>query len=323
MSPPRPQVSVVVPLLNEATTVVDLVQRVSAVLGERGDSFEIVFVDDGSTDGTVEVLREMERNDASVRVYEFTRNFGQAAALACGLREARGEVVVTIDGDLQNPPEEIPKLLAVIEEGAWIATGRRSVRYEQPWRWLGSRFVHWVARALVGADIDDFGGQFKAYRREVVEATQKLWAPGKPFFPLALWLGFPVCEVSVRHDPRRSGRSRYGFASLLRINLDLIISFTTVPLVALAVAGAVLFLVGIAAVAICIVGGATDGFAAVLSLVLFTVGSVFLACGIVGLYVARIYRMVSTNNPGYVLREKASGADTRDRPLRAAYPRRS
>jgi undecaprenyl-phosphate 4-deoxy-4-formamido-L-arabinose transferase len=248
MSATRPDVSVVVPVLNEADTVVELVERVAAVLGARQKTFEIVCIDDGSTDATVSLLRGIERDDPSVRVFEFTRNFGQAAALACGLREARGDVVVTMDGDLQNPPEEIPKLLAVIAEGAAIATARRSVRYEHTWRWLGSRFVHWLARVLLQTRIEDFGGQFKAYRRDVIDATQKLWAPGKPFFPLAVWLGFPVCEVTVRHDPRRAGASRYSFASLVRINIDLITSFTTVPLVVLAATGAVGFVLGALAV---------------------------------------------------------------------------
>jgi undecaprenyl-phosphate 4-deoxy-4-formamido-L-arabinose transferase len=313
----RPQVSVVVPLLDEAATIPALVARIASVLEACEKTFEIVCVDDGSTDDTARVLRELESRFPSLRVFEFTRNFGQAAALACGLHESRGDVVVTMDGDLQNPPEEIPKLLDAIQSGAWIATARRAMRYEQRWRLLASRFVHWLARALVRADIEDFGGQFKAYRREVVDGTRALWAPGKPFFPLALWLGYPVKEISVRHDPRHAGASRYTFTSLVRINLDLVTSFTTAPLAVLAALGAVGFALGTLAIVACVAAGATAGFAAALALTLFAVGGVFLACGALGLYLARIYRVVSTAGPGYVLRAGPRASEVQEVPARA------
>ncbi|MCX5739757.1 MAG: WbqC family protein, partial [Proteobacteria bacterium] len=123
-------VSVVVPLLNEASTVAELVTRICAVFDRRRERFELLLIDDGSHDATAARLREIEAEDPRVRVFEFTRNFGQAAALACGIFEARGRVVVTIDGDLQNPPEEIPKLLDAIDKGAYVVTARRAQRYE-------------------------------------------------------------------------------------------------------------------------------------------------------------------------------------------------
>lgn len=223
--PAVPAVSVVAPLYNERETIGELVQRIAATLEKRGSSFEIVLVDDGSTDGSGEVLARLEEADPRVRVLRLSGNHGQSLALCRGIFEARGRVVVTMDGDLQNPPEEIPRLLDALEPGVDLVTGFRAMRHEATWRYLASRFVHWLARLLVGVGIRDFGGQFKAYRREVVNATRAAWRPGRPFFALAVWLGFRVAEVSVRHDPRRAGQSRYDLRSLARLNYEIVSTF--------------------------------------------------------------------------------------------------
>jgi undecaprenyl-phosphate 4-deoxy-4-formamido-L-arabinose transferase len=288
-----PDVSVVVPLLDEERTLSALVARTCAALEPRGARFELVLVDDGSRDGTAARLREIEAENPRVRAIELTRNFGQAAALACGLFAARGRVVVTIDGDLQNPPEEIPKLLDAVDKGAYVVSARRVQRYEPGWRWLGSRVVHGLARLLTGAQIRDFGGQFKAYRREVVESLRPIWSPGKPIFPLALWLGHPVAEVDAAHEPRAAGGSRYTLAALVRINLDLVTSFTTLPLVLLGAAGAAALALGAAGVLASWRLAPTGWLVPAASLALFAVGGVWCAAGVLGLYLARVYRHVS------------------------------
>jgi undecaprenyl-phosphate 4-deoxy-4-formamido-L-arabinose transferase len=302
-----PGLSVVVPLLDEAPTLGELIRRLRAVLEARGPGFELVFVDDGSSDGTGAILREHEARDPRIRVYQFTRNFGQAAALACGLFEARGEVVITLDGDLQNPPEEIPKLLEAIDKGADVATARRRQRYEGTWRWLGSRAIHLLARQLLGASIDDVGGQFKAYRREVVEAVRAAWGPGKPVFPLALWLGFPVVEVLVEHDPRRVGRSHYTLRSLLRINVDLITSFSTVPLAAIGIVGALSLVGGALGLLACFLLADPGWLAPAASLTAIGTGALLLAAGVLGQYLGRVYRNVAGDSPGYVVRRGPAG----------------
>lgn len=294
-------VSVVVPLLNEAGTLEELVARLKATLEPLGSRYEIVLVDDGSRDGTREILRRLEAGDPSVRVFELTRNFGQAAAVVCGLFAALGERVVTLDGDLQNPPEEIPKLLDALEKGADIATAKRSQRYESFGRWLGSRAIHFMAKHLTEAPIEDFGGQFKAYRRAALDATRRAWAPGKPFFPLALWLGFPVAEVAVRHEPRRVGTSRYSLRSLVHINLDLITAFTTFPLSLLGLAGAILTALGLVGIAACLALPPDGWLPAALSLTLFAVGALFVATGVLGQYLGRVYRQVAGGGPAYVV----------------------
>jgi undecaprenyl-phosphate 4-deoxy-4-formamido-L-arabinose transferase len=231
-----------------------------------------------------------------------SRNFGQSAALCCGIFESRGRIVVTMDGDLQNPPEEVPRLLGALVPGVDLVTARRKARHERFWRLVGSRVVHRVARVLIGADLQDYGGQFKAYRREVIEATRTAWAPGKPFFALVVWLGFHVAEVDVRHEPRRVGESRYRLASLVRLNVDLITSFTTVPLVVLAMLSAACGLGGAAGVAWALATGRTSGFGATLSLLLLGLGGVFFAAAALGVYLARVYRTVAGAPLGYVLR---------------------
>jgi undecaprenyl-phosphate 4-deoxy-4-formamido-L-arabinose transferase len=238
-------------------------------------------------------------------VRTLSRNFGQAAALCCGIFESRGDVVVTLDGDLQNPPEEIARLLDALAPGVDVVTARRIVRHERTWRWAGSRAVHWIARLLVGIEIEDFGGQFKAYRREVIEATRTAWAPGKPFFALAAWLGFRVVEVPVRHDARRSGSSRYGLLALVRLNADLITSFTTLPLAALAVLGALCLAAGACgALWHLVAGGDRLGFGAALSLLLLGLGGMFFATAALGVYLARVYRTVAGSATGYVVRHR-------------------
>lgn len=298
----RPTLSIVVPLFNEEATIDELLARIRATLEAREQSFEIVLVDDGSRDGTARQLAAAATSDPRIRVCRLSRNFGQAAALCCGLFEARGDVVVTMDGDLQNPPEEIPRLLDALGPDIDIVTARREVRHETLWRWAGSRAVHWMARLLVGIPLEDFGGQFKAYRREVIDATRTAWSPGKPFFALAAWLGFRVLEIPVRHDPRRTGGSRYNLLSLVRLNADLITSFTTLPLALLALLGLLTGAAGLLGIALCFWTGETDGFIAALSLLLLGLGGVFFAAASLGVYLARVYRTVAGGPTGYVLR---------------------
>ncbi len=291
------EISVVVPVLDEQATVAELHRRLVTALGNLGVRFEIVIVDDGSRDGTATRLRAIEREDERVRVLELTRNFGQMSALVCGLRAARGRVLVTMDGDLQDPPEEIPKLMAALHADVEIACATRDDRHQAAWRRAGGAGVHALARRLTGVALRDFGGQFRAYRRTAVDATLGVWSEGRPFFPLALWLGFRVVEVPVRHDPRASGTSRYGLLALVLLNLELITSFTTAPLLWMLAAGA---MVTACSIPLLLFDGCGDAISTPAAV--FLAGVTLSSSGMLGLYLARVYSVVAGGRRLHVVR---------------------
>lgn len=303
MAETRPDLSLVVALLDEEGTVEELVKRASAAFEQHGTTFEILLIDDGSHDRTVEIIRRLEEADDRVHVYEFSRNFGQNAALACGLFAARGNVVVTMDGDLQNPPEEVPALLRALPGAGWVVTGRRGERYEPLLRRLGSRAIHWLARWLTGARIEDFGGNFRAYHRDVIEAMRQVWAAGKPLLPLALWLGYPVREVTVAHRPRAVGSTHYSLTKLFRINLDLILSFTTLPLTLLGIAGVLVLGVSVLLFLTSALAEPTPWLRVAVALTLGIVGAVFFSAGVLGQYLAKIYWLAAGKGPAFIVRQ--------------------
>ena len=226
---PAPHVSVVVTLLNEAATLAELYRRACAALEAAGYPFELIFVDDGSTDGSFDLLAGLHEQDERVRVVRFKRSFGQHPAMHAGLARARGDVVVTMDADLQNAPEDIPRLVAAVEDGADVASGRRAVRQDSWGRTLPSRLINGMLRRFTGAEIADFGCAFNAYRRGSVEPM--LGAIGKQKFTKALVLsgGARVVEVDVAHAPRE-GASRYGPLRLTRLALHVLAGFWPQPI---------------------------------------------------------------------------------------------
>src|SRR3989454_6021823 len=226
---PAPDVSVVVTLLNESGSVEELYRRTVAALDPGLRTFELIFVDDGSTDGSFAVLERLHAGDARVRGVRFKRNFGQHPAMHAGLVRARGEIVVTMDGDLQNEPEDIPALVAAVRSGTDVASGRRTARHD-PWdRTLPSRMINGMLRRFTGVEISDFGCAFNAYRRSAVEPV--LGSIGKQKFTKALVLsgGASVVEVDVAHAPRQ-GASRYSPLRLTRLALHVLAGFWPQPI---------------------------------------------------------------------------------------------
>jgi len=224
-----PDLSVVVTLYDEAGSLDELYRRTVTALEPLGRPFELIFVDDGSTDGSFAVLEKIHAADYRVRAIRFKRNFGQHPAMHAGLVRARGEVVVTMDGDLQNPPEDIPKLIAAIESGADVASGRRAARRDSWGRTLPSRVINGMLRRFTGVDISDFGCAFNAYRRDAVRPM--LGSIGKQKFTKALVLsgGASVVEVDVEHAAR-AGSSRYSPFRLVRLALHVLAGFWPQPI---------------------------------------------------------------------------------------------
>jgi glycosyltransferase involved in cell wall biosynthesis len=214
-------VSVVVPVCNERESLPLLHERLVDSLAGHGLPAEIIYVDDGSTDGSWQTLCALAARDPAVRLIRFRRNFGQSAALAAGIKAARHDVVVTLDADLQNDPADIPRLLAVLEEGYDCVSGWRRDRAD---RWLTRRLPSKIANALIsfftGVRLRDTGCTLKAYRRAVV-AEVPLYGELHRFVPaLVAWVGGRITEVAVRHHPRRHGRSKYGIRRTLKVLVD-------------------------------------------------------------------------------------------------------
>jgi glycosyltransferase involved in cell wall biosynthesis len=216
------QLSVVVPLFNEVSTIAELHRRLSSVLYLIGLPSEIVYVDDGSSDGTLEALEMIEARDSQVRLLRLARNYGQTAALAAGFDAAAGDVIVAMDGDLQHEPEEIPKLLARLAEGYDIVSGWRAQRVDNLWtRRLPSRIANWMMAKLSGVALHDFGTTFKAYRAPVIKRI-RLYGDLHRFIPaLASWSGARIAEVPIANVPRPQNQSHYGLSRTWRVAADL------------------------------------------------------------------------------------------------------
>lgn len=224
LSPANPMgdvdLSVVVPVQDEEDNVRELHKRLSESLGALGLTSEIIFVDDGSRDNTFDRLEELFDAHANLRVISFRRNFGKTAALLAGFEEARGRLVVTMDGDLQDDPAELPRFLTALEHGNDLVSGWKRVRHDPASKTFPSRFFNATVRLATGIPLHDFNCGYKAYRREVLDDL-KLYGELHRFIPvLAYWKGYRIGELEVQHHPRRFGRSKFGAGRMLKGLLD-------------------------------------------------------------------------------------------------------
>jgi glycosyltransferase involved in cell wall biosynthesis len=218
-----PKYSIVVPFHNEEENVTALYARLKQVMEQVGDSFELVLVDDGSSDRTYKLLEEIAAVDSRVLVVKLRRNFGQTSALAAGFDNASGEFILAMDGDLQHDPNEIPAFLEKLEEGYDVVSGWRKERIDNfVMRRLPSRCANWLMARLSGVDIHDFGTTFKAYRREVIQNIP-LYGEMHRFIPaLASWYGASICEIPIKNVNRERGKSHYGIGRTFRVFFDLL-----------------------------------------------------------------------------------------------------
>ncbi len=228
-------ISVVIPLYNEEENVAELHRRVKSAMYGTGKEYEVIYVDDGSTDRTLPLLQDIQSADRNAVVLSLRRNFGQTAAFAAGFDYARGDVIVTLDGDLQNDPDDIPKLLELIPENDIVSGWRKKRKDPFLSRRLPSVMANWLISKVTGVTLHDYGCSLKAYRREVVK-NLKLYGEMHRFIPaVANWYGVKIAEVETTHHPRLRGKSKYGISRTVRVVLDLITvkflqSFSTKPL---------------------------------------------------------------------------------------------
>jgi glycosyltransferase involved in cell wall biosynthesis len=245
--------SIIVPLFNEEESVAPLYQQLLAVLGPLGKSFEIIFINDGSSDGSYAALCRLAQADAKVKVINLRRNFGQTAAMSAGFDHARGEIIIPMDADLQNDPVDIPLLLEKLAQGYDVASGWRKDRQDKELlRIFTSRLANWLISQFTGVKLHDSGCSLKAYRAEILRGT-RLYGEMHRFIPaLANLMGARICEVPVTHHARAFGKSKYGFKRILKVLLDLITvkflaDFSTKPLYMFGGLGVGLFLLAVAA----------------------------------------------------------------------------
>ena len=309
-----PYLSIVIPIYNEEANITNLWSRLSKVLEENWKDparpWEVVFTDDGSRDRSLDLLLELAEKEPRVSVVEFNRNYGQHAAIFGAFAEARGEVVVTMDADLQNPPEEIPKLVAKIEEGFDVVGGWRQGRQDNDsfFRTMPSKIVNAVTRRTTGVRLHDYGCMLRAYRREIVDAML-LCKERSSFIPaLANSFAKRIAEVPVAHAERAAGDSKYGLWKLVNLQFDLLTSFSLLPLQMLSVLGVVISGLGVGFGIFLLVyrvlhpEGTAQGVFTLFAVLFFFVGAQFLAFGLLGEYIGRIYQEVR-DRPRYVVKK--------------------
>jgi undecaprenyl-phosphate 4-deoxy-4-formamido-L-arabinose transferase len=319
----RPQVSVVIPCYNEELNIPNLVGRLFKTLDQMGRTYEVVFVDDGSKDRTLELLVAATKDRPNVRIIELARNAGQHNAIFAALAASRGNTVVTLDADLQNPPEEIPKLLAKIDEGYDVVGGWRKKRDDPLFRKLASKIVNKMIRRATGVYLNDYGCMLRAYTRPVAKRMARAREITSFIPALANQMSGKVAEVEVEHAARSAGESKYSIWKLVKLQFDLMTGFSVIFLQSISGLGMVVafgailmgLYLGVRRIAFELGGGWVTaktledehGIFTLFAVLFFVIGCQFVAIGVLGEYVGRIYTEVR-RRPRYLVRKVWRGS---------------
>jgi len=306
------RLSVIIPIFNEAQNITPLYRELKNVLEGLRVEHEVIFVDDGSNDGSDEVLQRLAKNDKGIKVIQFRKNFGQTAALAAGVEHARGEIIVTMDGDGQNDPRDIPRLLEKLEQGYDVASGWRKNRKDPL---LNKKFPSALANKLISwltrVKLHDYGCTLKAYRRDILKDV-RLYGEMHRFIPAyASWVGARITEMEVAHYPRRHGRSKYGLSRTTSIILDLMTflflqHYSTKPIRLFGGAGITLLGLGIVTGLFVLYrriiwGGVWISPMILISFLFITMGVMFILLGLIAEIIIRTYHE-SQGKPIYVIK---------------------
>ena len=309
----RLELTVVIPVFNEVESLAELYDRLVKTLDNIGlQSYELIFVDDGSTDGSFAQLQELATVDARVRVIKFARNFGQHAALSAGMERSTGEIVILMDADLQNAPEDIPRFIAKIREGVDLVSGWRMSRQKiSLTRWLGSYVVNHVMTYSTGVFLHDHGCGYKAVTRRVAQEAGRYGHLRRFLVPLLLTLARSVGEVTIADHERRQGRSKYNFLHLFAMTFDFLTAFSMRPFRIVGLAGILGSFIGFLAGGAYAVGRlflampASNHLLAAIILLAFA-GMQFTILGLLGEYLVRAYH-AAQNLPLYTVEEDIGG----------------
>jgi glycosyltransferase involved in cell wall biosynthesis len=321
--PARLDVSVFLPVYNEQDNLEQLNQKLTDALERLGRSYEVIYIDDGSTDRSLAKLREIAARDARVRVISLRRNYGQTAAMSAGIDHARGQILIPMDADLQNDPADITRLLAKLDEGYDVVSGWRKDRKDR-WltRQLPSRLANRLVAKLSGVELHDFGCSLKAYRRDALTGV-KLYGEMHRFIPIyAGWAGARVAEIPVTHHARAAGQSNYGLSRTIKVFFDLITikflsSYLTKPLYLFGSAGLVCLVISLLSFAFALYYRIVEGVhlnrmpLATLSMIMFAMGVQFIFMGLLAEMIVRTYHE-SQDKPTYLVRERINIDDERD-----------
>ncbi|MEN6543445.1 glycosyltransferase [Parvibaculum sp.] len=293
-----PEISIVIPVYNEEKNLPLLFERLTAVVDKLGRPTEVVLTDDGSKDNSLALMKSfVEKRPDIMRVVEFDRNYGQHMAVMAGFETARGEIIVTLDADLQNPPEEIPKLLAEVDAGHDVVGSYRRNRQDSVFRTLPSRIINLIRERITGIKMRDQGCMLRAYRRNIVRMIVESGETSTFIPALAQFYAERPSEVEVEHAARHAGASNYNLYKLIRLNFDLMTGFSLVPLqvftmVGMAVSAASLLLVVYMLLRRLFLGPEAEGIFTLFAILFFLLGVVITGLGIVGEYVGRIYQQI-------------------------------
>jgi undecaprenyl-phosphate 4-deoxy-4-formamido-L-arabinose transferase len=302
----KAEVSVVIPVYNEEAGLPNLFARLYPAMDKLGLPYEIIFVNDGSRDNSVSILAEQYRQRPDVtRVVLFNGNYGQHMAILAGFEQTRGQIVITLDADLQNPPEEIHKLIAKMREGYDYVGSIRRVRQDSAWRTVASKAMNRLREKITNIHITDQGNMLRAYGRNVIDLVNQC-AEVNTFVPaLAYKFSRRPTEIVVEHEERAAGESKYSLYSLIRLNFDLMTGFSLVPLQFFSLLGMILSMLSALLVLVLIVrrlfvGAEAEGMFTLFAIAFFFMGVILFGIGLVGEYVGRIYQQVRAR-PRYVV----------------------
>jgi undecaprenyl-phosphate 4-deoxy-4-formamido-L-arabinose transferase len=304
-----PELSIVIPVYNERDNLAELIDRCLAACRQTGFSFELILVDDGSADGSGEMIAHNADTHPEVVGVLLNRNYGQHAAILAGLAQSRGEVIVTLDADLQNPPEEIPRLVAEMGKGVDVVGTVREFRCDSLFRRAASALVNRMVQKATGVLMHDYGCMLRAYRRPIVDAVLQC-REQSTFIPiLANSFARKTAEIPVRHAPRKKGESKYTLLKLISLQFDLLTSMSTFPLRLLSFIGALIAACGVAfgflILSLRLIYGpvwAADGVFSLFAILFVFIGAQFVGLGLLGEYIGRIYHDVR-GRPRFFIRE--------------------
>lgn len=307
-------ISLVIPVYNEQKNLPELIQRCLAVGADLSGDFELILVDDGSSDASADLIGEFaDKEPEHVVAVLLNRNYGQHAAVLAGMAEARGDVVVTLDADLQNPPEEIPKLLEAIRGGCDVAAGVRQRRRDSRFRVTASRWMNWIMQKITGVRVGDYGCMLRAYRRDIVDAVLECEERSAYIPALANSFAGNIADVEVAHAERSAGESKYSVGKLLNLYFDLLVSTTTAPLRMLSFLGTGLALLGagfgLSLLVLRLWLGpewAAQGVFTIFALLFIFLGVQLLGMGLLGEYIGRISKDVQAR-PRFLVKQVIRG----------------